>query len=147
MALQPAQTVALIVGLAAAVWFDLHTRRIPNLLTLTMALSGALFFTVSQGPAGLMVSLQGILVGLLLFVVPFATGGLGGGDLKLAMAIGALAGPGFTWYALLYGVIAGGAIAAFILIRKWRFGAAGARKESFPYALAMAVGALAATLT
>ena len=93
--------------------------------------------------------MKGLLVGFGLFFLPFVLGGLGGGDVKLVMAVGAIAGPEYTLYAAAYCALAGGVIAlALLLIRSGTAYLSGRRQEQvgFPYAIAIAVGAMAAIL-
>lgn len=83
----------LLVLLTWAAAGDLRTRRIPNWLTLAIALTGlgqCLLDagTVTAGQAGL-----GFLVGLGLPFLLFAIGALGGGDVKLLAGIGIWVGP------------------------------------------------------
>lgn len=104
-------TTGALVGTAvAAVWFDLREHRIPNALTVA-ALVLAL---VLRGLMGLSELGAGLLGGLLclLFSLPFfMAGGLGGGDVKLMTAFGAMLGPyrlipAFIAMALVGGVLA-----------------------------------------
>ena len=73
---------------------DLNTRRIPNGLTFGAALVGFLYQFLSGGLDGLGHAALGWLVGAVIFILPFALGGLGGGDVKLLAALGAWLGPG-----------------------------------------------------
>jgi prepilin peptidase CpaA len=99
---------------------DVRTRRIPNLLCGCAVLVGLLFNTMHSGADGLLDSMAGMLaaVGLLLF--PFAMGGLGGGDVKMMGAIGALLGLHAGLAALLVGLALGGIIMAIHLVRLGR---------------------------
>jgi prepilin peptidase CpaA len=83
----------LLVMLVIAAAIDSRQRRIPNWLTLTIMLCGlAQSFTVIRtvGPAG---ACLGLLAGFALMLGQFALGGLGGGDVKLLMGVGAWVGP------------------------------------------------------
>jgi hypothetical protein len=53
----------------------------------------------------------GWFIGALAFIVPFALGGLGGGDVKLLAAIGAWLGPAGAFWVALYAGVAGGVMA------------------------------------
>ena len=86
--------IPLFVLLVWAAAVDLRARRIPNWLTLTVAITGLTqsFFaarTTSPGSAVL-----GLLVGFTLPFLLFAIGALGGGDVKLLAGVGAWVGPG-----------------------------------------------------
>jgi prepilin peptidase CpaA len=98
--------VPLLVGLAMAVYTDHADRRIPNWLTLPLALAGLLNalawgFPISAGWAVL-----GLVVGFVLMFLKFAIGAAGGGDVKIMAAIGAWIGPiGALQVFLLYQII------------------------------------------
>jgi prepilin peptidase CpaA len=84
---------AAVIVAAAAAWLDVRTGRIPDLLTLT-ALGFGLGVAVPQGVASLAWAVLGVgiaLYGCLLLATPKLW--LGGGDMKLLMALGALLGP------------------------------------------------------
>ena len=102
-------TIVLCIGLVACA-FDLRTRRIPNALTLTAALSGLLFHFFHTGAAGAQFAAGGWVVGLLLLLPWFALGGMGGGDVKLVAALGAWLGPAHAFWLAIYAGIAGGVI-------------------------------------
>src|SRR5688500_3095627 len=102
--------LALAAGVASAALIDLRRRRVPNWLTLSLAVAGlagaALRPDLSVGA-----SAAGLGIGLAIPFVLFALGMLGAGDAKLFAAIGAWMGPmGIVWVMLLSGV-AGGALA------------------------------------
>ena len=61
---------------AAACWFDVRTRRIPNWLTFPAAALGVVAATIAHGGQGTVSSAAGFLVGLALFFPLFALRGL-----------------------------------------------------------------------
>jgi prepilin peptidase CpaA len=105
--------VALSLSLIACMT-DLRSRRIPNLLTFGGAFAAIVFHGVTGGASGFLTACAGWVVGLALFFLPFALGGMGGGDLKLIAALGAWLGPGqAVWLALCTGVAGG--VMAFVV--------------------------------
>ena len=59
-------------------------------------------------------SVSGWVVGVLVFLLPFALGGMGAGDVKLVAALGAWLGPMDTVWLGMYTALAGG-VAALLL--------------------------------
>jgi prepilin peptidase CpaA len=112
-----AQSAALAVALAACVT-DLRMRRIPNVLTLGAALVGFGYHLLAGGWEGLLGSLAGWGLGLVLFLPLFALRGLGGGDVKLLAALGAWLGPGQTVWLALFTAIAGGPLALAVALSR-----------------------------
>ena len=111
------QVVALAVALAACAT-DLRVRRIPNVLTLGAALVAFGYHLMAGGWAGLLGSLGGWGVGLVLFLPLFALRGLGGGDVKLLAALGAWLGPGQTLWLALFTALAGGPLAVAVALSR-----------------------------
>ena len=119
-------TTVIVAGLAAAL--DIKSRKIPNWLTLTVAatsfIGGFLLFVLNGDAQGgwqwLSFSCKGWLVGISIFLIPFMLGGMGGGDVKLLGAIGALQGMGFVIETALFGALWGGlmAVSAIILSKQ-----------------------------
>jgi len=99
---------------------DLHSRRIPNVLTGLGILTGVALNALYFGGDGLVASGAGFAAGLAVLLVPFALGGIGGGDVKMMAAVGALLGPRVTVDALLAGLILGGIVMAVHLARLGR---------------------------
>lgn len=110
-------TVAVGVALVACVW-DLHSRRIPNLLTLGAALVALIVSTSTIGWPGLGSSMGGWLLGTALWLPLYALGGMGAGDVKLLAAIGAWLGPADVFHVALYAGIAGGILAIWVAIAR-----------------------------
>jgi prepilin peptidase CpaA len=93
---------------------DVKARRIPNVLTLGAALAGVVFHGINGHTTGLVQALSGWLVGAAVFFLPFALGGLGGGDVKLLAALGAWIGPMDAVWMALYTGMAGGVLALIV---------------------------------
>ena len=105
-------TAIIAAGMGAAAVIDLRTRRIPNVLTATLAAVGVGLAAAGFGRVGLGASLLGCLLGLAFMMPGHIFGATGAGDVKLLAAAGALLGPTDTIYAFLYTAIAGGVLAA-----------------------------------
>jgi prepilin peptidase CpaA len=150
-----------LAGCCAAALCDVRSRRIPNWLTGAIAVA-AVAVNAFGGWKSLAVALA-VMAGMtLLGTLVYARGGIGGGDIKLAIAgSGLLNYPLFVSF-LLYTAVAGGALAVLYLV--FRPGsrpslsqtvmlAAGgmqsisARRETLPYALAFAIGAIFVALS
>lgn len=112
-----AQVVSLGLAVVACGW-DLRTRRIPQALTLGGALAGLVFHSMNGGWSAGLGSGVGWTVGIAIFFVPFALGGLGAGDVKLLGAIGAWLGPMNAVWVGLYAGAAGGVLAIFVALTK-----------------------------
>jgi prepilin peptidase CpaA len=110
-----ADFVLLIVILICLIT-DLRERKIYNKVVFPAAAAGIILNTAHQGFPGLRTSITGLLAGVLIFIVPFALGGLGAGDVKLLGAVGALKGPLFALYTALATALIGGVIAILVLL-------------------------------
>lgn len=107
--------LALLV-VTAAVW-DVRTRRIPNVLTVS-GLAVALALQSFAGWGGVSQGLLGAGLALLILLPLFATGGVGGGDAKLLVAVGAFLGPASFLVALACTAIVGGIMALIAATRR-----------------------------
>ena len=83
----------------------------------------------------------GWLLGVAIFFVPFALGGLGGGDVKLLGALGAWLGPSGIFWAALYTGVAGGVMAIITALASGYFRKA---LSNVPAAGALAVAGIRA---
>jgi prepilin peptidase CpaA len=113
-------TAVVAVGMGAAAVIDLRTRRIPNLLTATLAAVGVGLAAAGFGRVGLGASILGCLLGLAFMMPGHIFGATGAGDVKLLAAAGALLGPKDTIYAFLYTAIAGGVLALVVAVARRR---------------------------
>lgn len=80
-----------LVGVAAAT--DLRARRIPNWLTLTVALAGLAQSLTPWAVTPIINSIYGLLAGFAVTFLLYSVGGRGAGDVKLAAGVGAWLGP------------------------------------------------------
>jgi prepilin peptidase CpaA len=113
--------VAIIaVGMGAAAVIDLRTRRVPNLLTASLAAAGLGIAAAGMGRIGLGASILGCLLGLAFMLPGHIFGATGAGDVKLLAAAGALLGPNDTVLAFLNTAIAGGALALAVALYRRR---------------------------
>ena len=94
-----------------SVFFDLTVRRIPNWI-IAFGLAGGLLLNASQGFAQLSHSLLGFIGGIAVFIVPFALGWMGAGDVKYFSVVGALLGVEWLPRVLFYSIVAAGVLAA-----------------------------------
>lgn len=97
--------------IALAIFFDLRERRIPNWLILLGLVGGVSLNVFSYGTHGAYQSVLGFLLAIALFIVPFALGWMGAGDVKLFAAIGAVLGLRLLPRVVFYAVVAAGAMA------------------------------------
>lgn len=156
---------ALLLALCAgASYTDLRFRRIPDLLTFPAMVVALVLSFAGAGLPGLLGAATGLLVsGTVLGLVAMA-GGMGGGDVKLMAAVGALLGLPDCLWGLLYAALLGGVLAiGMALVRgdllralrnigAWVWGMVRMAKERpalgqgaplyVPYGVAIAAGAL-----
>lgn len=113
-------SIAILFMSVVAMGCDIAFGRIFNWLTISMAFLGLIYAVTTQGWSGLGSALLGMLAGLLLYGWMFWMGVLGGGDVKLLMALGAWGGPHYALHVALLGVLLGGVMALAWLIAKGR---------------------------
>jgi len=152
-------TLALVV---ASVW-DIHSRRIPNKLVITLALLGVCYSAVVLSPlAGASRALLGMVLGFALWIPFYALRMLGAGDVKLFAAASCWLAPSQILSAALLTALAGGVLSVIGLILAHGLGlttlriahgiqdpktlatplAVPAGRKTLPYGLAMTVGLL-----
>ncbi len=118
MNLAGSATIVLIAVVTVAAYLDLRTGKVPNAVTVPVITVGIVLMTVSQGLHGLLLSIGGIGLALAVWVVTALLGGsLGGGDIKLLAAVGALTGPVFLVRVFVAAVFVGGLWALATAIR------------------------------
>ena len=151
--------LTLVIFLLLASWIDCKHFRIPNSLTLMAAVAGLLHSTYAGN--GILFPLSGGIIGLALFILPYAYGKMGAGDVKMLAAVGTFLGPVTVIWAALWSFIAGGILALFWVfylrirpesafvpsggMRHDRHENLGkSQRSTMPYALAISIGSLIA---
>jgi prepilin peptidase CpaA len=110
------------LSVAAAAW-DIRLRRIPNWLVaagLLAGLAGNLFF--SAGIRGAGVAAGGMAAAFAVYLPLYALRAAGAGDLKLAVAMGAIAGPVNWLFIFVLTAVLGGIFALVLVIVTGRAG-------------------------
>lgn len=148
---------------------DIRWGKVPNVLTVPCALLGIALNALDSGLSGIGSSLAGIAIGLAIwFIMPVIGKPLGGGDVKLLAAVGALRGPVFVLYVMVLSMLWGGVLAVGLAasrrkllatckqLGQWMYGRAllgmsGAIETAavglkVPFAAAIALGAVTASL-
>lgn len=92
--LSPIVTLLCLCVTATAAVTDARLGVIPNRLTLPVIVAAPLAYLLFAGPGALLSSLAGCLLCGAIPAGLFLLGGMGGGDVKVLAALGALAGPG-----------------------------------------------------
>ena len=112
----PAHVVAgTAIFLFVAVGNDVRAYRIPNLLTLP-ALAAALLMSPWCGAThGPLHATLGVATGFALLFLPYAVGGIGAGDVKALMALGAWLGPATTLGATAWALLAAASFGVTLL--------------------------------
>jgi prepilin peptidase CpaA len=151
--------------LAVAVATDLRSGKIYNKLTVPCIAAGLALGAVAGGLPALGDRALGAAVVVAVVLLLSAAAGLGGGDAKLLIAVGALKGFHFSIWAMLLTGVFGGVLALVMMIRQRAVKrtainlvanmlantggvrtdlAAGSALGKIPYSIAIALGSLAA---
>jgi prepilin peptidase CpaA len=160
----------LLLLLFLAVIYDQREQRIPNVLAFTGLILGIIWNIYIGGLPGAILSIKGLALGIGLLFIPFALGGMGAGDVKLLGVVGAFKGGLFAFQTFIAMALWGGLIAITLLIKRRQLGKTLGRLWAllllhlfkvikmqdaikshntgvcFPYALAIALGAMSAYL-
>lgn len=115
----------LVILLGTAVYTDLRFGKIYNKLTLSCIIIGLTLNAAANGWTGLLHSLAGVVFVLVLYLAFAPLAGIGGGDVKLLMAVGALVGLPLTLNltdnlflrAVLFTAIIGGVLSLVVMAR------------------------------
>ena len=159
----PVLILPLLTGLAAAVFFDCRSQRIPNALVLVILLAGLASRLIDGGAASIPDALGGFAIGLVALLPFWLLGGFGAGDVKLMAAAGVWLGITGTLTAVGITLLVGGALGllifAWTLLFRMQLSAGAAiasllvsprqllrslKGLHFPYAIAVATGVASA---
>jgi prepilin peptidase CpaA len=136
-----------LAGCAIASYGDVRTRRIPNWLTGSLALA-ALAIHSFYGLRAALISLLVMAVLTAAGTLVYSRGGIGGGDIKLAIAASGMLSYPLCLPFLLYSAIGGGLLAVgFLVVRRQSRASASGKRETLPYAVAFVFGALLVALS
>jgi len=162
-----AALATVLIGVTVSAIVDLRTRRIPNVLSASLAMGGVSLAATGLSGISVGASVLGLVAGLLLMLPGYGLGATGAGDVKLLAAVGAVIGPAEVVMAFLFTALAGGLLAVAVAAHRGRLAATlsgtgrlvsgpGAARQQvaalgassrFPYGPAIAVGTLIAVLT
>lgn len=117
--IEPLLQIILGFVLLTAVVMDLRSYRIPNWLTFPAMASGVVLHTLFNGQAGLILSLEGLGLGLGFFLIFYVMGGMGAGDVKLMAAVGSFLGPEGVLTAAVVTALLGGLYAIATMVTHW----------------------------
>jgi prepilin peptidase CpaA len=136
-----------LAACAIASYGDVRTRRIPNWLTGSLALA-ALAIHSFYGLRAALISLLVMAVLTAAGTLVYSRGGIGGGDIKLAIAASGMLSYPLCLPFLLYSAIGGGLLAVgFLIIRRQSRASASGKRETLPYAVAFVFGAVLVALS
>lgn len=94
---------------------DLKQQRIYNKVIFPSLAAVLVIHLAASGFSGLKLSMQGLLAGFAVLIIPYFLGGIGAGDVKLLALIGAIKGSDFVINTALYMAVIGGLIALVII--------------------------------
>jgi prepilin peptidase CpaA len=135
-----------LAGCAAASYGDIRTRRIPNWLTGSLALA-ALAVHSFYGLRAVLISLAVIVAITLAGTLLYSRGGIGGGDIKLAIAASGMLSYPLCLPFLLYSAIGGGLLAVGFILLNRKSRAESVKPKTLPYAVAFLFGAIVIALS
>jgi prepilin peptidase CpaA len=108
-------SIVLLASLVAAV-MDAWKFKVYNALTIPLLLTGLAYHAIEGGVQGLRGSLMGVAFGFMALIVVYAMGGIGAGDVKLMVAVGAWLCMPLTFYVFALGALASGAYATVLIL-------------------------------
>lgn len=108
--------IVMALLLAISVFTDLKYSKIYNLVTIPATVIGIALGGIYGGWQGAGYALGGMAVGAALLIIPYFLDAMGGGDVKLLAAIGALGGTIFVLKTTLYACLVGGVIAVIVML-------------------------------
>jgi len=150
--LELAQDLVLTVFALTVMVTDFRWQKIPNLVTYPAIVLGLGLSLLEGFPGtllgvGLLDHLAAVVVAFVGLYPLYSVRAMKAGDVKLLMAVGALRGLGFLFWAFVYGAVLGGLVAAgYILYQRFLRGRALADvlRTFIPYGVSLAAGALLA---
>lgn len=131
--------LTLFTILIPALYYDLRRNVIPNYLTVSGICFGVIMSFLLGEPEQVKGHLFGLVLGFGFFYILYLFGWVGGGDVKLMGAIGALKGVSFVVNTIIYTSIFGGVIAILFLLVSF-FKREDLKSLKVPYGTAICLG-------
>jgi prepilin peptidase CpaA len=119
-ALPPPVEITLVAAVVVAAASDIRSREIPNWLSLGAIGAALVLHPALHGWTGLLFSLKGLGLAALIFLPLFMLRWLGGGDVKLMGAVGALGGYENLIAIFILDALLGGAVALVLVVVRGR---------------------------
>lgn len=113
--------------LLSSSFIDLKYQEIPNSYNLAVAILGGLFIYIYNDFYQQLL-LGGLIAFMLFLVIMVLTGAMGGGDVKMAGAIGLFVGTAFVTQFIMYAFFSGALIAVLLLLLKKK-----GKEDVFPF--------------
>lgn len=117
MVLGNVSAIVVLIATIIAAYTDVAKYKVYNVLTLPLILGGLVFQVATSGSSGAIAWTFGVCLALGILWLPYAVGGLGAGDVKFAMAIGAWLGPNLILPVIVIGCLATGVYALVLVCR------------------------------
>jgi prepilin peptidase CpaA len=108
-------SMVFVIAFTAAV-SDYRNFKIPNRLTFSAMAIGMAWHVFSPYGHGLPIAIGGMAIGFLTLVPFFLVGGMGGGDVKLMMAIGSVLGGPMTFVIFLVSSLVTGVYSVYLMV-------------------------------
>lgn len=124
----------ILIWSAVLTAYDLRWRRLPDVLTLPAA-GGAVIGALLVDPS---ILLTGMLWPVLYLVLGLSAGGVGGGDIKLALPLGIVVAASGEWRAVLAAVIVASVVTILVSLVS--------RRDSFAHGPGMLLGSCGAVV-
>ncbi|SFE42511.1 prepilin peptidase CpaA [Paenibacillus catalpae] len=109
------QLVAAALLLLAALYTDLKSMTIPNLLTVPFLAGGWLYALFAGGGHGLVLAIGGAAAGFVPLLILHLAKGIGAGDVKLFAALGAWVGAMAVLQLMMYAILYAGLVGLVLL--------------------------------
>lgn len=110
------QLAAAALLLLAALYTDLRSMTIPNLLTIPFLAGGFFYALIMGGGHGLMLAFCGAAAGFVPLLVLHLAKGIGAGDVKLFAALGAWIGTMAVLQLMMYAILYAGLVGLLLLL-------------------------------
>jgi len=110
----------LATGVVTAAVYDIRYRRIPNWLSLAMVVLGLGLNLAAPGAPGIVASLIGMAVALIIYFALYLLRAMGAGDAKLMAAVGAVVGAPNWFFVFFFSLVIGASLGLVALLARGR---------------------------